>query len=178
VNISDLITSLPSAVSMYRLSLGVSHISDAMPVPVYAFLSGLNAATVGIIALAAVKLAEKAITSNGQTHPRASLPQQSRRNALHCFIVFPGSNAWSGTSHDDWDFQWLHFIFKPFLRGRQRSAREDEEVEQTAVLIERNVAPRRLEDDPERSLHHRGVTARDGHDIDLSQLETALVNAT
>jgi len=46
---------------MYGLSLGVQHMSEILPAPVYALLSGLNASTVGIIALAAVQLAEKAI---------------------------------------------------------------------------------------------------------------------
>ncbi|KAL3420544.1 chromate transporter [Phlyctema vagabunda] len=53
---------LPGAIGMYGLSLGVSQIGDTLPGPVYALLSGLNAATVGIIALAAVQLAQKAIT--------------------------------------------------------------------------------------------------------------------
>lgn len=46
---------------MYALSLGVQQIGETLPSPVYALLSGLNASTVGIIALAAVQLAEKAI---------------------------------------------------------------------------------------------------------------------
>lgn len=46
---------------MYALSLGVQRIDQTLPEPVYALLSGLNASTVGIIALAAVQLAEKAI---------------------------------------------------------------------------------------------------------------------
>jgi chromate transport protein ChrA len=47
---------------MYGLSVGVSHIGESLPRAVYALLSGLNAAVVGIIALAAVQLAQKAIT--------------------------------------------------------------------------------------------------------------------
>ncbi|RDL31203.1 uncharacterized protein BP5553_09992 [Venustampulla echinocandica] len=54
--------SLPGALGMYGLSVGVSHIGETLPRPVYALLSGLNAATVGIIALAAVQLAQKSIT--------------------------------------------------------------------------------------------------------------------
>lgn len=46
---------------MYALSLGVQNIGETLPLPVYALLSGLNSSTVGIIALAAVQLAEKAI---------------------------------------------------------------------------------------------------------------------
>ncbi|KAE8164845.1 chromate transporter-domain-containing protein [Aspergillus tamarii] len=55
------IWSLPGAIGMYALSLGVQKIGDTLPLPVYALLSGLNSSTVGIIALAAVQLAEKAI---------------------------------------------------------------------------------------------------------------------
>lgn len=41
---------------MYGLSVGVSQLGDNLPNPVYAMLSGLNAASVGIIALAAVQV--------------------------------------------------------------------------------------------------------------------------
>ncbi|KAF8665640.1 hypothetical protein AX16_000095 [Volvariella volvacea WC 439] len=54
--------SLPVALGMYGLALGVRRIGQVLPGPVYALLSGLNAATVGIIALAAVQLSRKAIT--------------------------------------------------------------------------------------------------------------------
>ncbi|KAN0086899.1 Chromate transporter domain containing protein [Elaphomyces granulatus] len=56
-----IIWSLPGAIGMYSLSLGVQNINSNLPLPVYALLSGMNASTVGIIALAAVQLAEKAI---------------------------------------------------------------------------------------------------------------------
>lgn len=46
---------------MFALALGVRQISDTLPEPAYAFLSGLNASTVGIVAVAAVQLAEKCI---------------------------------------------------------------------------------------------------------------------
>jgi chromate transport protein ChrA len=53
---------LPGALGMYGLSIGVSNVGDTLPGPVYALLSGLNAAAVGVIAVAAVQLSEKAIT--------------------------------------------------------------------------------------------------------------------
>ncbi|KAL4867843.1 hypothetical protein BDV12DRAFT_209558 [Aspergillus spectabilis] len=52
---------LPGAVGMYALSVGVQNMDETLPRPVYALLSGLNASTVGIVALSAVKIAEKAI---------------------------------------------------------------------------------------------------------------------
>ena len=54
--------SLPAAIATYGLSLGIARIDDTLPDIVYALLTGLNAATVGIIALAAVQLSQKAIT--------------------------------------------------------------------------------------------------------------------
>ncbi|CAG5178172.1 uncharacterized protein ALTATR162_LOCUS8567 [Alternaria atra] len=56
-----LLWSLPGAIGMYGLSLGVQKMPERLPPIVYALLSGLNASTVGIIALAAVQLSEKAI---------------------------------------------------------------------------------------------------------------------
>lgn len=48
--------SLPGAIGMYGLSLGVQKMPEKLPPPAYALLSGLNASTVGIIALAAVQV--------------------------------------------------------------------------------------------------------------------------
>lgn len=54
--------SLPMAIAAFGLAIGIGSVGDELPGPVYALLSGLNAATVGIIALAAVQLSNKAIT--------------------------------------------------------------------------------------------------------------------
>ncbi|KAH6974829.1 hypothetical protein EDB80DRAFT_867841 [Ilyonectria destructans] len=59
-----LLWSLPGALGMYGLSIGVSNIGESLPRAVYTLLTGLNAATVGIIVLAAVQLSEKAVTDN------------------------------------------------------------------------------------------------------------------
>jgi chromate transport protein ChrA len=48
--------SLPGAIGMYGLSLGVQHMPERLPSIAYALLSGMNASTVGIIALAAVQV--------------------------------------------------------------------------------------------------------------------------
>ena len=47
---------LPGAIGMFLLSVGVGKIGEVLPGPVYGLLSGLNASTVGIIALAAVQV--------------------------------------------------------------------------------------------------------------------------
>ncbi|KAG8988245.1 hypothetical protein FRB90_002869 [Tulasnella sp. 427] len=59
-----LLWSLPGAVAMYAFSLGVGSIGDSLPTIVYALLSGLNASTVGIVAVAAVQLSERSITDS------------------------------------------------------------------------------------------------------------------
>lgn len=46
--------SLPGALGAYALGVGVSNIGETLPAAAYALLSGLNGATVGIIAVAAV----------------------------------------------------------------------------------------------------------------------------
>jgi chromate transport protein ChrA len=56
------IWSLPGALGMFGLALGIQRVGVALPDPIYALLSGINAATVGIVALAAVQLCRKAIT--------------------------------------------------------------------------------------------------------------------
>jgi chromate transport protein ChrA len=60
--VSFFLWSLPMAIAAFGLALGVRDIGDQLPGPVYALLSGLNSATVGIIALAAVQLSQKAVT--------------------------------------------------------------------------------------------------------------------
>lgn len=60
--IAFLLWSLPGALGMFALAVGVNRIDSTLPEPVCALLSGLNSATVGIIALAAVQLSQKAIT--------------------------------------------------------------------------------------------------------------------
>ena len=47
---------------MFGLAWGVSKIESILPDPVYALLSGLNAATVGLIALAGLQLSTRTIT--------------------------------------------------------------------------------------------------------------------
>jgi chromate transport protein ChrA len=54
--ITFLLWSLPGAIGMFGLALGVQQIDEVLPAPAYAFLSGLNASTVGIVALAAVQV--------------------------------------------------------------------------------------------------------------------------
>ena len=53
---------LPGALGMFGLARVVSKTESILPDPVYALLSGLNAATVGLIALAGLQLSTRTIT--------------------------------------------------------------------------------------------------------------------
>lgn len=126
-----LIWSLPGALGMYALSIGVSNVSENLPRAVYALLSGLNAATVGIIVLAAVELSQKAITDE----------------VTRCLVFFAGAagmmyNAlWyfpvlmvvTGLVTVVHDFRWLHRPVKKvaglFTKKREQPVEEGIEME-------------------------------------------------
>jgi chromate transport protein ChrA len=48
---------------MFGIAMGVRNVQAQLPAVVYALLSGLIAATVGLIAVAAVQLSERSITN-------------------------------------------------------------------------------------------------------------------
>jgi chromate transport protein ChrA len=54
---------LPGALVMCGVALAIRNVQAVLPGLVYALLSGLNAATVGLIAVASVQLSERAITN-------------------------------------------------------------------------------------------------------------------
>lgn len=93
---------------MYGLSVGVSRVGNTLPIPVYALLSGLNAATVGIIALAAVRLAEKAITDR---LTRALVYLGGTMGMLYTALwYYPVLMIGAGIATTVWDLQFLHAI--------------------------------------------------------------------
>lgn len=106
---------------MYALALGISKVGETLPPAVYALLSGLNAATVGIVALAAVQLSEKAIT-----------------DPLTRILVFLGATAgmmynslWyfpllmllAGLAAVVYDFRWLHGPVKSAIGFSKKAGR-------------------------------------------------------
>ncbi|KAJ4301992.1 hypothetical protein N0V88_002123 [Collariella sp. IMI 366227] len=104
--LSFLIWSLPGAIGMYGLSIGVANIGDKLPGPVYALLSGLNAATVGVIALAAVELSQKAITDN---LTRVVVFLSASVGMLYTALwYFPVLMVISGLATLTFDFRWVH----------------------------------------------------------------------
>ena len=112
--------SLPGALGMYGLSLGVSRIGDTLPPPVYALLSGLNAATVGIIALAAVQLAQKAITDKVS---RAVVCLGGIGGMLYTALwFFPVLMAGAGIVTIVWDFRFVQRVYKRLYNPQRTPA--------------------------------------------------------
>ncbi|KAF3210381.1 hypothetical protein TWF106_010677 [Orbilia oligospora] len=147
-----LLWSLPGAIAMYTLSVGVQNISEVLPGPVYPLLSGLNASTVGIIALAAVQLAEKAIIDKlTRILVIAGACAGLCYNALW---YFPLLMALGGLATAVWD-GWLSQKFGKLKAKMRRKKREPEnDVTLEAATITQAVL---LE---ERSKSHEGVQRR------------------
>jgi chromate transport protein ChrA len=91
---------------MFGLSVGISNIGNTLPRAVYALLSGLNAATVGIIACAAVELSDIAITDK-LTRILVLLTGAAGLlyNALWYFPVLIFGSGLAAVTHD---YRWLH----------------------------------------------------------------------
>ncbi|KAK1757350.1 chromate transporter-domain-containing protein [Echria macrotheca] len=112
-----LIWSLPGALGMLGLAIGISNIGETLPRPVYALLSGLNAATVGIIALAAVQLAHKAITDK---LTRVLVFLGAAAGLLYNALwYFPLLMLLAGIISVVHDFRWLHPPVKAIARTPQ-----------------------------------------------------------
>ena len=103
---------------MYGLSVGVGYVGSTLPSPVYALLSGLNAATVGIIALAAVRLSERAITDK---LTRFLVYLGGIMGMLYTALwYYPAIMAGAGLTTWIWDMQYLHWAVNFAARRRRR----------------------------------------------------------
>ncbi|KAL8764597.1 MAG: hypothetical protein Q9209_007960, partial [Squamulea sp. 1 TL-2023] len=115
---------LPAAIAAYGLSLGIASIDEKLPTPVYALLTGLNAATVGIIALAAVQLSQKAITDK---LTRILVFFGGAAGILYNALwYFPVLMVAAGASTIVWDYRWAHNLAGS-LRRRPRPIDGDSE---------------------------------------------------
>ncbi|MCJ1428279.1 hypothetical protein MMC29_006188 [Sticta canariensis] len=118
--ISFLLFSLPGAIGMYGLSVGISRVGSTLPTPVYALLSGLNAATVGLIALAGVRLAENVITDR---LTRALVYLGGVMGMLYTALwYYPVLMVGAGIATTVWDLRCLHAIAGLFKRCWSRPA--------------------------------------------------------
>ncbi|KAI7282798.1 chromate transporter [Hortaea werneckii] len=140
--------SLPMAMAAFGLGLGVANIGDELPAPAYALLSGLNAATVGIVALAAVQLSSKAITD---TLTRVLVFFGTTAGALYNTLwYFPVLLAGGGLITVLWDSK----LLQKLLRSGKRPIAT--EVEGTSADIE--LAPT---DNPQRQqMYEEGLHQR------------------
>lgn len=111
---ANLAVSIPGALGMFGLSIGISNIDESLPRAVYAVLSGLNAATVGIIALAAVELSDKAVTDH-LTRILVFLAATAGMlyNALW---YFPTLMFAAGCSTVIYDYRWFHRPIRALLK--------------------------------------------------------------
>jgi hypothetical protein len=106
---------------MYALSIGISRVSTTLPLPVYALLSGLNAAVVGVIAFSAVQLATKAITD-----PLSRIIVIASACAGLCYNAlwyFPVLMIIGGLTTLVWDLWMRGHVGR--LRGRWRNRRRE-----------------------------------------------------
>ncbi|KAJ0127833.1 Linoleate diol synthase, partial [Fusarium oxysporum f. sp. albedinis] len=140
---------LPGALGMYGLSIGVSNIGESLPRAVYALLSGLNAATVGIIVLAAVQLSEKAITDK-ITRILVFLGASAGMmyNALWYLLnvggftlnfrikYFPLLMFLAGVATVVHDFRWLHRPIKVITARFQKKAKHSQNTSEEGVEMQ------------------------------------------
>ena len=124
--------SAPSAIGMYGLALGISRVGNSLPGPVYALLTGLNSATVGIIALAAVQLARRAITD---PLTRLLVFFGGVAGMLYTALwYFPIILVCAGSATIIWDYRWLHRGFRLIKQLLQR-LRTRNETRPNIVMI-------------------------------------------
>jgi chromate transport protein ChrA len=124
---------------MFCFSLGVSRIGDKLPGAVYALLSGLNAATVGIIARAAVQLSQKVITDK---LTRALVFLGGAGGMLYTALwYFPILMAAAGIATMTWDLKIIHKLAR-LLNPRERQATRAAELEESRARTYASHAPR------------------------------------
>lgn len=138
-----LLWSLPGALAMYGLSVGVSSVSETLPRAAYAVLSGLNAATVGIIVLAAVELSGKAITDRVT---RLLVFLAGAAGILYNALwYFPTLMLIAGLVTIVHDYRWLH---KPVKRAISLFSRRTTSTDEEGIAIDERTAASAAADEP------------------------------
>ncbi|KAK6430248.1 hypothetical protein LTR95_013597 [Oleoguttula sp. CCFEE 5521] len=134
-----LIWSLPMAIAAFGLALGVRNIGAELPGPVYDLLSGLNSATVGIIALAAIQLSSKAITDR-LTRVLVFLGAAAGMlyNALWYFPVIMVAG---GLATVVYDLKLLHRTWRAMRISKPKDQRVPEDCELATTAAAESVSP-------------------------------------
>ncbi|POY73116.1 hypothetical protein BMF94_3854 [Rhodotorula taiwanensis] len=154
-----LIWSLPGAIGMAALAAGVRKFPDRLPPIVLALLTGLNAAAVGLIALAAYQLAQTAISD--RVTRALVLASASFGICYHAPWMYPVLVAVGGLTTLLFDFRGRVLGLLPRVRQRRRPLH--------GVDSDRDPAPRRGDDAIElESIPRRRTEAgRDDDNDDL-----------
>ena len=150
---------------MFGLAVGISRVGAALPAPVYALLSGLNAATVGVMILASTQLAEKAV-SDALT--RALLFLSAAAGLLYSALwYFPVLIVTAGLVAGVYDSGWFQRLveavgamFTRFKGSRARGdveAQHDGKTEQAAEGNGRVIADCDEEDGPATITMHSHI---------------------
>lgn len=128
--LSLMLWTLPGAAGMYGLALGISQVSEILPAIVYAFLTGLNSGTVGVILLAAVQLSEKAITDK---LTRVILSVTAAAGMLYTALwYFPVLMVAGGFATLVYDLKWLH-PYWPWKKQRDEEAVPEQQMQEVDV---------------------------------------------
>lgn len=124
--VAFLVWSLPMAIAAFGLAVGVGSIDDRLPGPAYALLSGLNSATVGIIALAAMQLSNKAVTD---TASRLLVFFGGAAGMLYNSLwYFPSLMVFGGAVTVIWDLRLVQRGWKMLRKTDDRDTREANEA--------------------------------------------------
>jgi len=138
-----LLWSLPGAIGMVAIGIGISRIPDELPGPVLALFTGLNAAAVGLIALAAFQLGGAA----GTDRITVALVWLSASFGIcyHAPWMYPVLIAAGGLTTLLWDFR--RNIWKAITRGKKEradgnQAELDRGIELDTIAIQRDTEAR------------------------------------
>ncbi|KAF2214270.1 hypothetical protein CERZMDRAFT_95547 [Cercospora zeae-maydis SCOH1-5] len=126
-----MVWSLPMAFAAFGLGLGVGQIEDELPGPAYALLSGLNSATVGIVALAGMQLSQKAITD---TMTRALVFLGATAGMLYNALwFFPVLMVGGALTTLIWDLRVLQRAWGMTVRRKRQNVEPQEDLEMRDV---------------------------------------------
>lgn len=144
---------------MFCFSLGVSHIGDKLPGAVYALLSGLNAATVGIIALAALQLSQNVITDK---LTRILVFLGGAGGMLYTALwYFPVLMVAAGISTMIWDLKVMQKLAR-VLNPQERRAIRAAELEESRARTDVSLAPRTVDTSATTSSQYNGASTTTG----------------
>ncbi|PIB00724.1 hypothetical protein CB0940_02187 [Cercospora beticola] len=128
-----MVWSLPMAFAAFGLGLGVGQIEDELPGPAYALLSGLNSATVGIVALAGMQLSQKAITD---TTTRILVFFGATAGMLYNALwFFPVLMVGGALTTLVWDLKFLQRGWRKVVRRKREEIGGSEDLEMRDVGV-------------------------------------------